>query len=334
MTRILIHWLILNVTLQASLIRESHGASSEATAAHSTSNSSFPPIEESCLSKNEYLKRAYRARVSLKAVIQQALGSKAKVILFGESHAEPSADFYKWAMSQLKKGNSRFDCVLIEQPKEKYSTLLKECRSRKKCDKKSLPVFSGIQEGLALGLKVFPVDVTANMRAADFLADVTRRNQAMSENVRTLFESGECHGAVLIVGSLHAHRDHRIEPLGDLLVARGLTNYRVELMSPGIDTSLRPDPRWIWTDKNGASVCKEVPGQIGANFAVFNGSDSKSVISYYGPFSDPGTDQREFSGYWGDYDATVLLGCEKVSPATCQPYFSQEYKLTNDQFLK
>jgi hypothetical protein len=276
------------------------------------------PSPTICERRTRYLRNTYESKITASDVLDRALTSGKKIIVFGESHFERSKKFYYSAFRELKTRNPNLDCLLVEQPKEKYQKGLDQCFKIRNCKNIDLPDFSGVLQGLAIGYKVKAIDAVTNFFSLpeDLLADVTRRDHFMADTTEALFTSGECHAAIMVVGSAHMRGQERETSLAALLKEKNLDTYRIELLSPGEDRNGCSDQRWRWQAANKAQICTEEMPSLKENFAFVNSKDGEGVPSQYGDI--PGMDKtRRTFGNWGDYDAAVALGCDDPNLSSC-----------------
>lgn len=284
-------------------------------------------VKDACADQKTYLTKA--KRLSVDQVLDEAAGKK--LVIFGEGHGERSSKFFNEALRRLKAKNPELDCVLVEQPQERYQAALDACNSSDACDRSKLPYFSGVKEGLANKLKVMAIDVEVKFTEATFVDAIQKRNDFMAAATRRLLSDGSCKSAVMVIGALHAHSDPRLRSITDEL-AGDIPSYKVELISPGRSTFGSLDPRWNWTNEKGESLCPEIPGYLGKTFAIQNDAKGKRVPVYFGPLSN--FSDSEFFGAWSDYDATILMGCEDPNATTCPVYRDGEKKLKNRSYLR
>ncbi len=290
-------------------------------------------FERACQAKKSYLTKEYRNRTGLDESLKRAISSKRRIIVIGESHGERSEKFFRWVFEDLKKNAPQFNCVMVEQPKAQYQTILDACNAGGTCNKKKLPEFSGVKPALELGYKVLAVDAVPDFMSSAFLDDVAKRNVHMANETAGALKSGVCESAVLIIGANHGHNDHGFASVPELLDKKGFKQYRMQLISPGFTKFGRLDPSWIWQTPKGESLCSEIPGLLGENFAIKKASGSGKVPAYLGSYSNPGTDEKEFSGTWADYHESIILGCADPLEKTCDVYRAEEWSLTQPTYL-
>lgn len=279
------------------------------------------PSPEACALRARYLKSAYQNRISFSQLFDQATASGRKIILFGESHFERSGKFYLHAFRELKKRNARLNCVLVEQDKTHFSPPLEACNlDPKGCDRKALPTFSGVAQGFAAGLRVEAIDDPPSFfqLPTDLMADATRRDRYMADATKSLFDSGACTGAVVVVGANHGRGEGREGSLPKFLAERELAPYMIELISPHTNQRGCADYRWIWLDEKERAACSGNPAQLSQNFAFLNTAEGKNVPSGYASIFSKSAAFAAY-GKWADYEAVAAIGCENPKSTSCTP---------------
>ncbi|MGE3263176.1 MAG: hypothetical protein AB7K68_15455 [Bacteriovoracia bacterium] len=276
------------------------------------------PSRATCDRRIRYLRNAYDAKLSPGEVLDKAAASGKKIVVIGESHYERVNKFYHWAFGEMKKKNPALDCILVEQPLAKYQAALDACHARRGCKRASLPSFSGVAAGLALGLKVKAIDAETNFMnlPSDLLADLNRRDRFMANATEDLFKSGECKFALMIIGANHARGYDRETSVVAELKAKNFDPYKIELISPGLNRDGCADFRWRWKSIAGKKLCAAEMPVLKENFGFLNSKDGEIVPSEYGDI--PGNDDtRRSYGYWSDYDAVIALGCKDPEASAC-----------------
>lgn len=183
-----------------------------------------------------------------------------QVIILGEEHTTPSQRDYGQVFNNLKKNNSRINCLFLEwNPSDVEAQ--KMIQGQKPESYMYLQHFEIVAAALKSQTKVFAVDgrdQSKKYEPGDLANYVRNSNAAIFGNIKKLVDSGTCAAGVLLVGKAHVeHPQLVIDPKDSLKTffeKNGTPVVAINLVYTGKNEYAdNVDQQWQW------NICPDDP---------------------------------------------------------------------------
>lgn len=287
--------------------------------------------EAMCEMRKDFLQTHLEERVTdSEEILTRYAKRSVDVIVFGETHYEPSQQRQAELIDFIHSVDPSFDCVFMELTEEALGDRMRLLSGIPRYLESPLHIerrfFTSIK---ANGMELVPVDdrsglesVQDLMVSADPILDprvkaeletriLTDRNRIMADNIYSSLVSGRCTRGVMIIGKSHlfSHSDGvEVEPITESLWANGVESRAVNIE----DASIHPTEEPISSPALCFDQCEWNP-ELPQSEVAFVHEESDAPFIEESKFSSRATEP--YSGTWGDFDATIVVPTEVE---TCQ----------------
>lgn len=170
-------------------------------------------VKEHCKEHREIFSRLENQKSDVQEM-NAAVGNS-KLIILGEEHNTPSQRDYGKVFADLKKQNSKIDCLFLEwNPNDPEAQKL--IKGERPNSYNYFGHYELVASARASQTKIFAVDnrdKTTKYDPKDTGNYVRESNVGIYKNVKQLFDSGACNAGILLIGKAHVeHPQIQIDP--------------------------------------------------------------------------------------------------------------------------
>lgn len=208
-------------------------------------------IKEHC-KKNKEIFSQLEGQKSQTQEMSKAIGNS-KLVILGEEHNSPAQRDYGKIFDDLKKQNSKIDCLFLEwNPNDLEAQKL--INGERPNSYNYFGHYELVASARASQVKIFAVDnreKTTKYDPKDSQNYIRQSNLGIYKNIKKLFDSGTCNKGVLLIGKAHIeHPQIQIDPKDSVKTffeADGITTTAINFIYSGKNVySDNFDQQWAW----------------------------------------------------------------------------------------